>query len=61
MSRKKPVTLLFASTNLEHNNAVAMKEMVDQSQGDRDSPFGRLRYRRKTGNFLQKITKVTKE
>ena len=29
MSRKKPVTLLFASTNLERNNAVALKEMVE--------------------------------
>jgi uncharacterized protein YeaO (DUF488 family) len=30
MSRNKPVTLLFASTNLEHNNAVALKEMVEE-------------------------------
>jgi uncharacterized protein YeaO (DUF488 family) len=29
MSGNKPVTLLFASTNLEHNNAVALKEMVE--------------------------------
>lgn len=28
ISRKKTVTLLFASTNLEHNNAVALKEML---------------------------------
>jgi len=29
MSRNKPITLLFASTNLERNNAVALKEMVE--------------------------------
>jgi uncharacterized protein YeaO (DUF488 family) len=29
ISRNKPVTLLFASTNLEHNNAVALREMVE--------------------------------
>ena len=29
MSRNKRVTLLFASTNLERNNAVALKEMVE--------------------------------
>lgn len=28
MLRDKPVTLLFASTNLERNNAVALKEIV---------------------------------
>ena len=32
MSRNKPVTLLFASTNLEHNNAVALKEMVERAR-----------------------------
>src|SRR5262245_49953406 len=41
MSRNKPVTLLFASTNLEHNNAVALKEMVEGARrlptGTRDS------------------------
>ena len=40
ISRNKPVTLLFASTNLEHNNAVALKEMVE---GARKPPTGRLR------------------
>ena len=29
MSRNRLVTLLFALTNLEHNNAVALKEMVE--------------------------------
>ena len=29
MSRHKTVTVLFASTNLEHNNAIALKEMVE--------------------------------
>ena len=29
MSRNKQVTLLFASTSLERNNAVALKEMVE--------------------------------
>jgi len=28
-SRNQPVTLLFASTDQEHNNAVALKEMVE--------------------------------
>ena len=37
MSRNESVTLLFASTNLEHNNAVALKEMVG---GTRKSPTG---------------------
>jgi len=37
MSRNKPVTLLFASINLEHNNAVALKEMVE---GARKPPTG---------------------
>jgi uncharacterized protein YeaO (DUF488 family) len=32
MSRKKPVTLLFASTNPAHNNAVALKELVEGSR-----------------------------
>ena len=40
MSRNKPVTLLFASTNLEHNNAVALKEMVE---GARKRATGRER------------------
>jgi uncharacterized protein YeaO (DUF488 family) len=40
ISRNKPVTLLFASTNLEHNNAVALKEMVE---GSPKPPTGRLR------------------
>lgn len=29
MSQNQPVMLLFASTNLEHNNAIALKEMVE--------------------------------
>jgi uncharacterized protein YeaO (DUF488 family) len=33
ISRNKPVTLLFASTNLEHNNAVALKEIIGRSRG----------------------------
>jgi len=37
MSRNESVTLLFASTNLEHNNAVALKEMVE---GARKQPPG---------------------
>ena len=32
IARNKPVTLLFASTNLERNNAVALKEMVERSR-----------------------------
>jgi uncharacterized protein YeaO (DUF488 family) len=32
MSRNKVITLLFASTNLEHNNAVALKEIVEGTQ-----------------------------
>jgi len=36
MSRKKPDTLLFAWTNLEHKNAVALKEVVERAQSDRD-------------------------
>ena len=35
MSRNRHVTLLFASTNLEQNNAVALKEIVE---GTRQSP-----------------------
>jgi uncharacterized protein YeaO (DUF488 family) len=31
MSRNKRVTLLFASTDPEHNNAVALKEMVERA------------------------------
>jgi hypothetical protein len=37
MSGNKPVTLLFASTNLERNNAVALKEIVE---GARQPPPG---------------------
>jgi uncharacterized protein YeaO (DUF488 family) len=33
MSRNKPVTL-FASTNLERNNAIALKEIVEGAQTD---------------------------
>jgi uncharacterized protein YeaO (DUF488 family) len=40
MSRNKPVTLLFASTDLQHNNAVALKELLE---GSRKPPAGRLR------------------
>jgi uncharacterized protein YeaO (DUF488 family) len=43
ISRKKPVTLLFASTNLEQNNAVALKEIVE---GTGESVKGRLRKRK---------------
>jgi uncharacterized protein YeaO (DUF488 family) len=32
LSRKKTVTLLFASTNLEHNNAVALKNLVEAAR-----------------------------
>jgi uncharacterized protein YeaO (DUF488 family) len=42
MSRNKPITLLFASTNLEHNNAVALKEIVE---GTREPPTGTRRSR----------------
>ena len=35
MSRNKPVTLLFASTNPEHNNAVALKERVEGARKPR--------------------------
>ena len=31
MAGNRPVTLLFASTNLEHNNAVALKEMMEDA------------------------------
>ncbi|MBI3867382.1 MAG: DUF488 family protein [Verrucomicrobia bacterium] len=37
MSRKKSITLLFASTNLERNNGVALKKMVE---GARKPPTG---------------------
>ena len=36
-SKKKGVTLLFASRNLERNNAVALKELMD---GSRKPPTG---------------------
>ena len=32
LSRNKTVTLLFASTNLEHNNAVALKSIVERTR-----------------------------
>jgi uncharacterized protein YeaO (DUF488 family) len=32
LSRKKAVTLLFASTNLQYNNAIALKEMVEAAR-----------------------------
>ena len=37
MSRNKPITLLFASTNLERNNAVALKERMEEA---RKPPIG---------------------
>ena len=43
MSGNKPVTLLFASTNLEHNNAVALKEMVEGGRNCRQAPTRRVR------------------
>ena len=49
MSGNKPVTLLFASTNPERNNAVALKEMVE---GARKQPMVSEPSRRccRTGN-----------
>ena len=38
MSRNKPITLLFASTNLEHNNAVALKAMLEGVREPMTSP-----------------------
>ena len=45
MSRNKPITLLFASTNLERNNAVALKEMVE---GAHKPPKGTTTKRNRT-------------
>src|SRR5215475_11843299 len=39
MLRNKPVTLLFASTNLEHNNAVALKEIVEGARKRGEFPL----------------------
>ena len=38
MSRNKPVTLLFASANPEHNNAVALKDRVEGARKPRTGP-----------------------
>ncbi len=60
MSRQEPVTLLFASKDLEHNNAVALKEMVKGARKPPKDPglaraARRLAIRRRRGGWAGQL------